>query len=108
MTSKSTGKNLTEIFRILTTSLVLVKNLKKCFKNFNLKIFQIHAHTTVVLMIFFFKKCFKKINLKIFKNVYREKRSLLYLYVSLQCLYIFIFSSIQVNFEKSNVCQTKI
>ena len=68
MTSESNGENLTEIFQILTTSLVLVKNLKQCFKNFNLKIFQIHVLTTEVLMIFFFKNLKKKINLKIFKK----------------------------------------
>ena len=94
MTSESNGENLTEIFQILTTSLVLVKKLKKkCFKNFNLKMFQIHVLTTVVL---------KKFNLKIFKECKREKRSLPYLYVRVQCLYIFIFNLIQVNFEKSN------
>ena len=57
MTSESNGENLTEIFQILT-SLVFMKNLKKCFKNFNLKIFQIHKYS---------------------KNVYREKRSLPFL-----------------------------
>ena len=31
VTSESNGENLTEIFQILTTSLVLVKNLKKMF-----------------------------------------------------------------------------
>ena len=58
MTSESNGENLTEIFQILT-SLVLVKNIKKCFKNVNLKIFQIHVLTTVVLMKFK-KKMFLK------------------------------------------------
>ena len=58
MTSESNGENLTEIFQTLTL-LVLVKNLKKCFKNFNLKIFQIHVLTTVVLLKFF-KKMFSK------------------------------------------------
>ena len=106
MTSESNGENLTEIFQILT-SLVFMKNLKKCFKNFNLKIFQIHVLTTVVLMKFFFKNLLKKFNLKTFKEcIRREKVSSLF--VRVQCLYIFIFSLIQFNFEKSNLCQTKI
>ena len=105
MTSESNGENLTEIFQILT-SLVFMKNLKKYFKNFNLKIFQIHVLTTVV-MKFFFKNLLKKINLKIFKEcIQREKVSSLF--VRVQCLYIFIFSLIQFSFEKSNLCQTKI
>ena len=55
MTSELNGENLTEIFQILT-SMVFMKNLKKCFKNFNLKIFQIvHVLTTVVLMKSFSK-----------------------------------------------------
>ena len=78
MTSESNGENLTEIFQILT-SLVFMKNLKKCFKNFNLKIFQIHVLTTVVLMNFFSKIFLKNLILKYSKNVYREKRSLPFL-----------------------------
>ena len=53
MASESNGENLTEIFQILT--LVFMENLKTCFKTFNLKIFQIHVLTTVVLMNFFSK-----------------------------------------------------
>ena len=80
MTSESNCENLTEIFQILT-SLVFMKNLKKkCFKNFNLKIFQIHVLTTVVLMKMFLKNLLQTFNLKIFKEcIQREKVSSLFI-----------------------------
>ena len=83
MTSESNGENLTEIFQILT-SLVLVKNFKKCFKNFNLKIFQIHVLTSVVLKKKKKKKkkknVLKNFNLKIFKEcIQREKVSSIFI-----------------------------
>ena len=71
------------------------------------EIFFKYMYLHVLSYEIFFKNLLKKCNLKIFKEcIQREKVSSLF--VRVQCLYIFIFSLIQFNFEKSNLCQTKI